>query len=98
MPKHNVYDDAGDLIELGDDFFANAKRGSELAKTNPLMAKLIKAQKDGTLTVNGRPPLDNPKQQVTVRLDAEIIEYFKQDGKGWQTRLNAALSEYVASH
>jgi uncharacterized protein (DUF4415 family) len=39
----------------------------------------------------GRPPSDNPKQQVTLRLDADVIEHFAAGGPGWQTRINAAL-------
>ncbi|MEM8686546.1 MAG: BrnA antitoxin family protein [Pseudomonadota bacterium] len=41
----------------------------------------------------GRPKSDNPKRQVTLRLDGEIIEHFKGSGRGWQTRINNALRE-----
>jgi uncharacterized protein (DUF4415 family) len=41
----------------------------------------------------GRPPSDRPKQQVTLRLDADVIEHFRATGPGWQTRINAALRE-----
>ncbi len=36
-----------------------------------------------------------PKRQVTVRLDGDIIEWFKATGKGYQTRMNAVLRTYV---
>ncbi len=39
----------------------------------------------------GRPKALNPKVQVTIRLDAEVVEAFKAEGPGWQTRINAAL-------
>ncbi len=45
----------------------------------------------GTLTKPGRPRSDNPKQQVTLRLDADILEKFRATGKGWQSRINAEL-------
>lgn len=35
------------------------------------------------------------KQGVFLRLDAEILEHFKQDGSGYQTRINAVLRAYV---
>lgn len=35
------------------------------------------------------------KRQVTLPLDADLIEYFARDGAGYQTRLNAALRESV---
>jgi uncharacterized protein (DUF4415 family) len=42
--------------------------------------------------VRGRPPLrDHAKQQVTLRLDPDVVERFRADGPGWQGRMNAAL-------
>ncbi len=35
------------------------------------------------------------KKQLTLRLDEDIIAFFKQSGKGYQTRMNAALRAYV---
>jgi len=52
----------------------------------------------GTLTKRGRPPVgDEPKRQLTLRLAPKVIDYFKQGGEGWQTRLNETLEEYVAA-
>ena len=39
----------------------------------------------------GRPPSPNPKQQVTLRLDPDVLEKFRATGKGWQSRINAEL-------
>ena len=38
------------------------------------------------------------KKQVTLRLDMDLIEWFKQQGTGYQTRINAALREFVEDH
>ena len=38
------------------------------------------------------------KQQVTLRLDADVLNFFKATGKRYQSRINAALREYVKSH
>lgn len=46
----------------------------------------------------GRPKLENPKEKVTIRFDAEIVDYFKSTGKGWQTRLNDAVKEWMKEH
>lgn len=35
------------------------------------------------------------KQQLTVRLDQDIVDWFKAQGKGYQTRMNAVLRSYV---
>jgi uncharacterized protein (DUF4415 family) len=39
----------------------------------------------------GRPPVENPKKQVTLRLDADVVERFRAGGPGWQSRMNEAL-------
>jgi uncharacterized protein (DUF4415 family) len=36
-----------------------------------------------------------PKRQLTMRLDGDIIEWFKQQGRGYQTRMNAVLRRFV---
>ena len=43
----------------------------------------------------GRPKADVTKEPVTVRLDPEIVAYFRETGAGWQTRLNDVLADYV---
>lgn len=35
------------------------------------------------------------KKQVTVRLDRDILHFFKQGGRGYQTRINAVLRAFV---
>jgi len=46
---------------------------------------------DKTPVQYGRPKSFNPKVQTTIRLDADVLEAFKKDGPGWQSRMNAAL-------
>lgn len=46
----------------------------------------------------GRPTSHNPKQAISIRFDSEIVEYFKSQGKGWQTAMNNALKEWIATH
>lgn len=36
-----------------------------------------------------------PKQQLTVRFDREVIDWFKSQGRGYQTRMNAVLRSYI---
>ena len=44
----------------------------------------------------GRPKAEHPKEAISIRLSPDVIEYFKAGGPGWQTRIDAALREYVA--
>ena len=39
----------------------------------------------------GRPPSDNPKQALKLRIDPDVVEHFRATGPGWQTRINEAL-------
>jgi uncharacterized protein (DUF4415 family) len=39
----------------------------------------------------GRPKLEQPKQQVTLRIDRDVLDKFRATGEGWQSRINQAL-------
>jgi uncharacterized protein (DUF4415 family) len=36
-----------------------------------------------------------PKQPVTLRLDADVLDWFKSQGRGYQTRINTLLRKYM---
>ena len=38
------------------------------------------------------------KRSVTIRLDADMVKWFKAQGKGWQTKMNWVLRLYFATH
>jgi uncharacterized protein (DUF4415 family) len=44
----------------------------------------------------GRPKGSGTKELVTLRLDRAVLERFRADGPGWQTRLNDALRGHIA--
>lgn len=46
----------------------------------------------------GRPKADETKVFTAIRLDADLLETFKATGKGWQTRVNAALRQFITEH
>ncbi len=43
------------------------------------------------LVRRGRPPLDRPKQLLSLRLSPDVIEGWKASGPGWQTRMAEVL-------
>jgi uncharacterized protein (DUF4415 family) len=44
----------------------------------------------------GRGPAKSPtKKSVTIRLDQNVVEFFKKDGAGWQGRINKTLVDAV---
>jgi uncharacterized protein (DUF4415 family) len=38
------------------------------------------------------------KRQLSPRIDADVLDFFERQGKGYQTRINAALREWIALH
>ncbi len=38
------------------------------------------------------------KEQVAIRFDPAVLEAFRADRAGWQTRMNAALKEWLAQN
>ncbi|RNC65624.1 MAG: hypothetical protein ED859_17300 [Desulfuromonadales bacterium] len=46
----------------------------------------------------GRPKADQTKKAVSLRLDPEVIDFFKAGGPGWQSRIDAALKEWMKEH
>ena len=50
---------------------------------------------DAVKKLRGRPRAENPKLQVTLRLDPEVVNAFKEEGRGWQGRINETLVRAV---
>jgi uncharacterized protein (DUF4415 family) len=47
----------------------------------------------------GRPPSAKPlKVPTTIRFDPDVLAALKASGKGWQTRVNEAMREWLNSH
>jgi uncharacterized protein (DUF4415 family) len=44
----------------------------------------------------GRPRIENPKQAVKLRIDADVLAKFRESGPGWQTRINGILRAAVS--
>jgi uncharacterized protein (DUF4415 family) len=44
---------------------------------------------------NAKLRLPQPKSTITMRLDPDILEWLKERGKGYQTRINAILRMYI---
>ncbi len=42
-------------------------------------------------TIPSKPSLPGAKEMVSLRIDRDVLDFFRQDGPGWQDRINAAL-------
>jgi uncharacterized protein (DUF4415 family) len=48
--------------------------------------------------MRGRPRKETTKVPTTIRFDADVLLALKASGRGWQTRVNEAMREWVKSH
>ena len=70
-----------DNPEWTEEDFAAAK---PFAEVFPYLAESIRRGR-------GRPPAENKRQQISLRLDPDVIAKFKATGKGWQSQINEVL-------
>ena len=62
----------------------------ELAQARPFV-DVFPQFAESIRRARGRPQVDSPKQQVSLRLDPDVIAAYKNSGKGWQSRVNDIL-------
>ena len=76
------------------------------SKTN---LKRLKEMNDEDINLDDIPELDDDffknaelqlpsKQSVTIRMDSDVLLWFKNQGKGYQTRINQLLRRYMETH
>jgi uncharacterized protein (DUF4415 family) len=61
---------------------------------DPLKAAEAAFKKATTKPIEGPPKamtIPGIKETVTLRIDQDVLEFFQEDGPGWQDRINAAL-------
>ncbi len=61
-----------------------------------LYAGLLEMNKQAKL--RGRPKAGVTKERITIRLSKEVVERFRASGDGWQTRVDAALKDWLKTH
>jgi len=83
MAKKSLTDREGEVREL--------TRGdiAEMKPFKDVFPDLHESWKRG----RGRPPKEQPKKRSTLRLYADIVAWLKQQGTGYQTRINSILRE-----
>lgn len=81
-PNPELIDDENP--EWTDEMFARAVRFADLPES--LQAKLRSLKK---------PP---NKERISIRLSPEVVNSFRASGAGWQTRIDAALKDWLKNH
>jgi uncharacterized protein (DUF4415 family) len=74
----------------------------DLARARPASAVLPelfgKQAAKAMLRPRGRPPADVVKDRITIRLSPDVTAAFRASGDGWQTRIDAALKDWLRTH
>jgi len=90
MSNKSLTDKDGEVRELNAEDF---NRFKPLAEVNPELLSKIKRG------IGERGRQNAPKKiPISIRVSPEVVEYFRAGGKGWQSRVDEVLKEYVASH
>lgn len=43
-------------------------------------------------------PAAKAKAQITLRIDSDVLDWFKSQGRGYQTQINRLLRAYMEAH
>lgn len=81
-------DEDGEVRELTEEDFARAVPFSALPES--LRDKLSAIQRGAQ-----KAPI---KERITIRLTHSVVERFRATGSGWQTRIDAALQDWLSTH
>jgi uncharacterized protein (DUF4415 family) len=83
--------DPDDAPELSEEFFETGgwRIGDRVVSPAEGKAAFRDALK------RGRPKAVEKKVSTTIRLDADVLEAFKSTGRGWQTRINSVLRQWM---
>ncbi len=90
--RRNLTDaeEAAIQAQIASDADASEATDAELAQANSF-AEVFPDMMESIRRGRGRPAIANPRKQISLRLDGDVIEKFKSTGKGWQSRVNDAL-------
>jgi uncharacterized protein (DUF4415 family) len=96
-PEEDIQINAGiaadpDARELDADWFKRAKPAREFFPPE-VFAELVAMKR-----ARGRPPLETPKIATAIRFDADVLAGLRATGKGWQTRVNDAMRQWLAQN
>ena len=94
MPRTKVTLNVKPLIDA--DGEVRELTGADLKQFAPVGQVLPKSLM-ANLAIRG-PQKTPTKERITIRLSAEVVQRFRATGEGWQTRVDAALKDWLKSH
>ena len=73
---------------------ANAVTGKKLEASIRADVDEVRGEPDWTHAIMGIPA---PKDHINIRVDHDVLEWFRASGRGYQTRMNNVLRAFVQS-
>lgn len=92
LPKINHDGEVDDLSNVDQSSFRPAAEVLTPALYDKLVAMNAQAKH------RGRPKAAVTKELISIRLSAEVVSAFRESGRGWQTKIDNVLKEWLASH
>ncbi len=90
-----LMDEQGEVRELTADDLRTFRPAAEVLPAD-LYANLLAMNQESRL--RGRPKAQVTKERITIRLSPEVVQSFRATGDGWQTRVDAALKDWLKTH
>ena len=99
MSKQNIIRVSSDQLRPGDTDWArvDALTDEEIERAiaeNPDSAPIL----DADWFRNAELVIPTAKVATSMRVDGDVMDWFKGQGRGWQTRMNAVLRAYAKAH
>ena len=89
MKKKPLTNESGEVRPLTEEDWKEFRPAAEALPSD--LVSILPKRNPGQRGLQKRPT----KDQVTLRLDHDVLEHFKSTGQGWQSRINAALREAI---
>lgn len=86
----------------GDDGLSEFERGLLTSMEQALRGEVVAHTPEQIMARRRGRPVGSvkadAKEHINIRLSPDVLEYFRAAGDGWQTRIDAALQQYIAQH
>jgi uncharacterized protein (DUF4415 family) len=93
--REPLIDDDGEVRELTVEDLREFRPAAEVLPPD-VYAGLLAMNREAKLL--GRPKSAVTKERITIRLSPDVVGTFRATGSGWQTRIDAALRDWLRTH
>ena len=92
-PADEIITGLKEAIAVSEKVTAKPKRGPK-AKAQPIQEPVSATEEKR----RGRPTTGKARPQISLRIDADVLEHFRAMGAGWRSKINDALRKQIAKN